>query len=79
MTRNGKYCEYCGQPGERFYSVETAARLLDCSVETVRSWVQDRTIGSVKIGRLRRIPAHGLDKMIQRFPSLEEVAEEALF
>ena len=78
MTRRGKYCKYCGGVSERFYSIETAAQLLDCSVETVRSWVKDRTIGSVKVGRLRRIPAHELDKMIQRFPSLEEIAEEAL-
>ena len=44
----------------------------------IRSWIKDRTIGSVKIGRLRRIPADDLDKLMTRLPSLQEVTEEAL-
>ncbi len=63
---------------ERFYSVGTVALMLDCPVETVRSWIKDRKIGSVKIGRLRRVPARELEKMAQRFPCLEEIAKEAV-
>lgn len=79
MSKYGKYCEYCGQPGERYYSPETLAIILDCPVETIRSWIKDRKIGSVKFGRLRRIPARELEKMAQRFPCLEEIAEGASF
>ena len=45
---------------------------MECSIETVRYWIKERRIGSVKFGRLRRIPAHELDKMAKWFPSLEE-------
>ena len=72
MTRHGKYCEYCGQPGERFYSPETLATILDVSAETIRYWIKKRRIGSVKFGRLRRIPAHEVEKMADRFPALED-------
>ena len=78
MTAQAKYCQYCGGVSDRFYSVDTVAVMLDTSPETVRSWVKDRRIGSVKFGRLRRIPARELEKMAQRFPSLEEIAKEAM-
>ncbi len=73
-----KYCSYCGANQERFHSVESVAGILDCSVETVRGWIKDRSIGSVKIGGLRRIPATELKKMTINWPSLGEVAENAV-
>lgn len=73
-----KYCPYCGGCTERYLSVETAATVLDCSVDTIRSWIRERRITSVKIGRLRRIPASALDKMVIEYPSLGEVVESAV-
>ena len=73
-----RYCSYCGATGERFYSVDTAAKMLDCSPETIWSWVKERKIGSVKFGRLRRIPATEIEKMAVKCPSLGEVVDKAL-
>ena len=72
MSQSQKYCSYCGSCQERYYTVETAALMLECSIETVRYWIKERRIGSVKFGRLRRIPAHELDMMAKWFTSLEE-------
>ena len=73
-----KYCESCGQPGERFYSPETLAVILDCPVKTVRGWINDRSIGSVKAGGLRRISDHDLDHFLARRPSIDQLAEKAM-
>lgn len=73
-----RYCSYCGGTGERFYSVETVASILDCSVETVRGWVRERKIGSVKLGGLRRIPAASLEKFMTQIPSIEDLAAETM-
>ena len=78
MSDHTKYCQYCGQPGERYYSPETLATILDCSVETVRDWIKKRTLGSVKIGGLRRIPASEIEKITIQLPSLQDFTEEAL-
>ena len=58
--------------------METVARMLDCSVETIRGWIKDRTIGSVKVNGLRRIPAASLDKITTRMPSIEELVDAAI-
>lgn len=50
----------------------------DCSVETVRGWVRERKIGSIKVGGLRRIPAESLEKFKTRIPSIDELTDEAL-
>ena len=78
MNAPGKFCQYCGQPGERYLRVESAARLLDCSPETIRGWVRERKIGSVKVGGLRRIPAASLEKITTRIPSIEELVDAAM-
>ena len=49
-------CEYCGSPLEQYYSVTTAANLLDCSEQFFRNLMRDRKIDYVKFGRLVRIP-----------------------
>lgn len=38
----------------------------------MRYWIKGRRIGSVKFGRLRRIPAHEVEKMADHFPALDE-------
>ena len=73
-----RFCQYCGSTGERLYSVNTVAVMLDCSPETIWCWVKERKIGSVKFGRLRRIPAKELKKLGIRCPSLGEVVENAV-
>ncbi len=73
-----KYCPYCSQPGERYYSPETLAAILDCSIKTVRGWINDKSIGSVKVGGLRRISAGQLEAFIKDVPSFEQLAEEAM-
>ena len=67
-----KYCAYCGQTGERYYSPETAAIIMEVPLDTVRYWIKERRIGSVKFGRKRRIPAHEISRMAEHFPALEE-------
>ena len=58
--------------------METVATMFDCSVETVRGWVRERKIGSVKLGGLRRIPAASLEKFTTEVPSIMELADAAM-
>ena len=64
-----KYCEYCGSPLEQLYSIESAAKLFDCSEQFFRNLVRDRKIGFYKIGRLVRIPDSELLKIIEFKPT----------
>ena len=73
-----RYCPYCGNPHERYYSIETAAMLLDCSEQFFRNLIRDRKIGYVKIGRMVKIPSSELEKLVTLKPSLEEEVRNAL-
>ena len=73
-----KYCPYCGQPHERYYSIETAAMIMDCSEQFFRNLIRDRRIGYVKIGRMVKIPSSELEKLATFIPSLDEEVSRAL-
>ncbi len=73
-----RYCSHCGGTMERFLSVETVSRLLDCSPETIRGWVRERKIGSVRVNGLRRIPAASLHEITTQLPSIKVLAAEAM-
>ena len=75
---NNRYCPHCGSPHERYYSIETAAVMLDCSPQAVRNWVRDRKIGYQKFGRMVRIPAAEIERFGEYHPTLEETAAEML-
>lgn len=78
MSQSQKYCPYCGTSGERFLSPESVATVLDCSVETVRGWIKAKVIGSIKIGRLRRIPYEEIEKIIIDFPAINQSVRDIL-
>lgn len=67
------YCPYCGSRTEKLYSPETAAKMLECSVEKIRKMIQKREISYKKIGRLVRIPCSELEKIGQYFPSVDSI------
>ena len=73
-----KYCPHCGSPHERYYSIETAARIMDCSEQFFRNLIRDRKIGYVKIGRMVKIPSSELEKLVTIRPSSEEEARNVL-
>ena len=75
---NKRYCPYCGNSHERYFSIETAAMLLDCSEQFFRNLIRDRKIGYVKIGRMVKIPSSELEKLVTFKPSLEEEVRNAL-
>lgn len=64
-----QYCEQCGSPLEQLYSIESAAKLFDCSEQFFRNLVRDQKIGFFKVGRLVRIPGSELCKIIKITPS----------
>ena len=66
------FCEHCGSPLERQYSIESAAKLIDCSEQFFRNLVRDRKIGFVKVGRLVRIPHSELLKITEFIPSIQD-------
>ena len=72
------FCEQCGSPLERYYSVESAAKLFDCSKQFFRNLVRDRKIGFVKVRRLVRIPKSELIRIIDFFSSLNDSVKELL-
>ena len=67
-----QFCEYCGSSLERYYSIESAAKLFDCSQQFFRNLIRDRKIGFVKVGRLVRIPQFELSKVAEFIPSIQE-------
>ncbi len=73
-----RYCPHCGNTQERYYSIETAAQLMDCSEQFFRNLVRDRRIGYVKLGRMVKIPSSELEKLVSFRPSLEEEVQNAL-
>ena len=72
------YCSHCGAAQERFYSVETVARMLDCSPQAIRNWIRDREIGFKKFGRMVRIPASEIEKRGEYYPTVKESVDELL-
>lgn len=77
MSKN-KYCSCCGSPTETLLSADTVAAMLDCSVETIRDWIQKRKVGSKKIMGLRRIHWSEIERYLEDSPSIDEFAHEAL-
>ena len=55
------------EPDAELLSVDDAAALLNISERTVRSFVSDGTISSVKIGRRRLIPRADVDEFIRSY------------
>ncbi|HXG66629.1 MAG TPA: helix-turn-helix domain-containing protein [Blastocatellia bacterium] len=49
---------------ERAYGVESAAALLDISAWTIRKWVSEGRIRSVKLGTRRVIPATEIRRLV---------------
>ncbi|MHB9004981.1 MAG: helix-turn-helix domain-containing protein [Coriobacteriia bacterium] len=58
----------------KFYSVDETASMLGCTEVTIRRWVMDGTIGSVKIGGRRLIPAKIIEELIESAQPKEEEA-----
>lgn len=50
---------------EELLSVGDVAQALGITVSAVRRWLLERKIASVKLGRLVRIPAGELDRIVQ--------------
>lgn len=80
MSDNGKYryCPHCGGCQERFFSVKSAAAILDCSEKCIWNWIQKGEIGVTRFGRLVRIPEGELEKMGIFSPSNSDIVEELL-
>ncbi|MBC8402782.1 MAG: excisionase family DNA-binding protein [Candidatus Marinimicrobia bacterium] len=73
MKKSIKYCFECGSQIERYYSVESAAKLVDCSEQFFRNLIRDKNIRYVKFGRLVRIPASEIVKLRIEVPSIEDM------
>ncbi len=68
MAANGKFCPYCGKALECQLSIESAAKLLDCSPQFFRNLIRRGEIGFSKIGRMVRIPHSEIHKLIDYHP-----------
>lgn len=49
---------------ERLYTVDQAARIMGCGRGKVYAMIRDDELRSVKIGKLRRIPASAIQDLI---------------
>ena len=49
---------------EILLSAQDIAQRLGCSVRTVRRWIADGTLPSVRIGGLRRVSSANLERLI---------------
>ena len=52
--------------GRELVNVSEAARLLGLAQVTVRTWIAQRRIGVVRLGRAVRIPLSEIDRLIER-------------
>ena len=73
-----KFCPYCGNHLQKYFSVETCAKLCDMSAEFFRKKIRQREIGFVKIGKSVRIPSTELKKIIEEYPRLEDEVHSIL-
>ena len=64
--------------GARYYSVKTAAKLLDCSEQFFRNLIRDRKIGFVKFGRMVRIPVSEIEKLKIEYQSISAIYDKAI-
>ncbi len=72
------YCPHCGSCRERYFSVKSAAVMLDCSEKCIWNWIRDQEIGVMRFGRMVRIPAGELEKRGVFSPAMKESVEELL-
>lgn len=73
-----KFCPYCGNTLERYFSIQSAAELCDVSPEFFRKRIRNREIGYCKFGKSVRIPASEIEKCFTYYPSLETELDELL-
>lgn len=73
-----KYCPYCGSSNERYFSIETLAKMFDCSEQFFRNLVRDKKIGYVKLGRLVRIPYSEILTYAELVPSMNQNINQLL-
>ena len=66
------FCEYCGSPLEKYLSVESAAKLYDCSEQYFRNQIRDKKISVIKLGRLVRLPVSEIEKLKIERPSIDD-------
>lgn len=66
------------QLGEGYYSIKTAAKLIDCSEQFFRNLVRDRKIGFVKFGRMVRIPVSEIEKLKIEYQSISAIYDKAI-
>jgi len=57
---------------EKYYSVDSAAELFDCSPQFFRNMIRDRRIFYVKVGRLVRIPHSALMEFKTDRPEIKD-------
>jgi len=67
-----RFCGHCGSPTEHHLSIESAAKLYDCSEQFFRNLVSTRRIGFVKIGRLVRLPLSEILKITEIKSSISD-------
>ena len=54
-----------GDPGLILLKVPQAAESLGVTAACIRRWILERKIATIKIGRLIRIPANEIDRLIK--------------
>jgi len=72
-TQHRKFCETCGSPLEQYLSIETAAKLIDCSEQFFRNLIRDRKIRYVKFGRSVRLPVSAIEELKIQIPTIDKI------
>lgn len=57
---------------EQYFSVDSAAKLFDCSPQFFRNLIRDRRIYFIKVGRLVRIPYSALMEFKLDCPTVDD-------
>lgn len=56
----------------KFYSVDETAKMMGCTEVTIRRWIAQGHLESVKIGGRRLIPASFIDNLTRSAAKLQE-------
>lgn len=63
--------------GPRLYTIEDVARRCGVHISTVKRWIHDKELSSVKLGRSRRVTQEQLDVFIRQHYDEDEDDERA--
>jgi excisionase family DNA binding protein len=62
--------------GTEYLRAADIVRLTGVSIRTVRRWIADRTLPSIKLGGARLVAKASLDRLLSASPTIEQLDDD---